>query len=136
MVTQDPNINKVFFDKFKCEKKIGKGSFGTVYSGTNLLTKKPIAIKLEKKTPFLNTLETEAYRLIYLQGEGIPQIICYGSNHQHNILVQELLGRSLDDLFNSLKRKFSLKTVCVVGIEMIKRIQNITYIEISNQTIS
>ena len=125
MSTLDHNINKVFFDKFKCEKKIGKGSFGTVYSGTNLLTKKQIAIKLEKKSSFVNTLETEAYRLIYLQGEGIPQIICYGSNHQHNVLIQELLGRSLDDLFNSLKRKFSLKTVCVVGIEMIKRIHHV-----------
>ena len=125
MSTLDPNINKIFFDKFKCEKKIGKGSFGTVYAGTNLLTKQQIAIKLEKKCSFLNTLETEAYRLMYLQGKGIPHIMCYGSNHEHNILIQELLGRSLDDLFNSLKRKFSLKTVCVLGIEMLKRIQHV-----------
>jgi serine/threonine protein kinase len=68
-------------------------------------------------------LETEAYRLIYLKGEGVPRVFCYGNNKHHNILVIELLGRSLEELFNQCARKFTLKTVCVLGIEMLKRIQ-------------
>ena len=68
-------------------------------------------------------LETEACRLYLMQGEGIPRIICYGNNQTHNILVQELLGNSLEELFNLNKRKFTLKTVCSIGIEMIKRIR-------------
>ena len=123
-MSQDANINKIFFQKYLCQKKIGKGSFGTVYLGINTLTNEKIAIKMEKKTKNNNgTLEVEAYRLIYLQGEGIPKIYCYGNNQTHNILVQELLGKSLEDIFNSMRKKFSLKTVCVLGIEMIKRIQ-------------
>ena len=123
-MSQDTNINKIFFQKYLCQKKIGKGSFGTVYLGINTLTNEKIAIKMEKKTKNNNgTLEVEAYRLIYLQGEGIPKIYCYGNNQTHNILVQELLGKSLEDIFNSMRKKFSLKTVCVLGIEMIKRIQ-------------
>lgn len=35
----------------------------------------------------------------------------------------EYLGKSLEELFNFCGRKFSLKTVCILGIEMIKRIQ-------------
>lgn len=124
MSQQDSNINKIFFQKYLCQKKIGKGSFGTVYSGINTVINEKIAIKMEKKYKNNNgTLETEAYRLIYLQGEGIPKIYCYGNNQTHNILIQELLGKSLEDIFNSMRKKFSLKTVCVLGIEMIKRIK-------------
>ena len=120
----DPYINRVIFSKYLVLKKIGKGSFGTVYSGMITINQEKIAIKMEKKEKnSQGTLEIEAYRLIYLQGEGIPKIFCYGNNQTHNILIQELLGRSLEDLFNSCNKKFSLKTVCVLGIEIIKLIK-------------
>ena len=123
-MSDDPYINKVIFSKYQIKKKIGKGSFGIVYSGIITLTNEKVAIKMEKKSKNNNeTLETEAYRLIYLQHEGIPKIICYGNNQTHNILVQELLGSSLEEIFNSCGKKFSLKTVCVLGIEMLRRIQ-------------
>lgn len=123
MIKHDPYINKIIFLKYKIEKQIGKGSFGTVYQGKSIETEEKVAIKIEKKERNNSgTLETEAYRLIYLQGEGIPKIYCYGNNQSHNMLVEELLGRSLESIFNSFK-KFSLKTVCVLGIEMIKRIR-------------
>ena len=125
-MSEDSYINHLIFQKYLIKKRIGKGSFGTVYSGIITQTHEKIAIKFEKREKNKNgTLETEAYRLIYLQGPYIPKIICYGNNHTHNILVQELLGRSLENLFNSCNKKFSLKTVCVLGIEMIKRIRYI-----------
>ena len=119
----DQYINRTIFSKYKILKKIGKGSFGTVYSGIIILTEKEIAIKIEKKDKLKKgTLESEAHKLIYIQGEGIPKIYCFGNNMTHNLLVIELLGKSLDEIFNSIK-KFSLKTICVLGIEMIKRIK-------------
>ena len=120
----DPYINRVIFSKYLVLKKIGKGSFGVVYSGIITLNQEKIAIKMEKiekNSP--GTLEIETRRLLYLQGEGIPKIYCYGNNQTHNILIQELLGRSLEDIFNSCNKKFSLKTVCVLGIEMLKLIK-------------
>ena len=123
---EDPYKNHIIFQKYLVKNRIGKGSFGTVYSGIITQTHEKIAIKFEKREKGKNgTLETEACRLIYLQGPYIPKIICYGNNHTHNILVQELLGRSLENLFNLCNKKFSLKTVCVLGIEMIKRIEYI-----------
>ena len=122
-MSNDPFINKVIFSKYRTLKKIGKGSFGTIYSGIILLTKKEIAIKIEKRDKIKQgILEKEAHRLIYIQGEGIPKIYCFGNNMTHNLLIMELLGKSLDEIFNSIK-KFSLKTICVLGIEMIKRIK-------------
>ena len=124
MSKHDPYINKLIFSKYLIRKKIGKGSFGIVYQGLNTSTNEKIALKVEKKEKNQQgTLENEAMRLVYLQGEGIPKVYCYGNNQSHNLLVEELLGKSLEDIFNAYGKPFSLKTVCVLGIEMIKRIQ-------------
>ena len=109
-----------------CQKKIGKGSFGTVYEGINTKNNDKIAFKLEKREKGKSgTLETEAYRLLYLQGEGVPKIYCYGNNSSYNILIQELLGDSLDTLFTKHSKKFSLKTVCMLGLQMISVLEYI-----------
>ena len=124
MSKHDSYINRLIFSKYLIRKKIGKGSFGVVYQGLNTSTNEKIAIKVEKREKNQQgTLENEAMRLVYLQGEGIPKVYCYGNNQSHNLLVEELLGKSLEDIFNSYGKPFSLKTVCVLGIEMIKRIQ-------------
>ena len=126
MSKYDPYINKLIFAKYLIRKKIGKGSFGTVYQGINTSNNEKIALKVEKREKNdPGTLENKALRLVYLQGEGIPCVYCYGNNLVHNLLVEELLGKSLEDIFNSYGKPFSLKTVCVLGIEMIKRIQYI-----------
>ena len=126
MSKHDPYINKLIFSKYLIRKKIGKGSFGIVYQGVNTSTNEKIALKVEKREKNqTGTLENEAMRLVYLQGEGIPKVYCYGNNQSHNLLVEELLGKSLEDIFNSYGKPFSLKTVCVLGIEMVKRIQSI-----------
>ena len=126
MSKHDPYINKLIFSKYLIRKKIGKGSFGTVYQGVNTSTNEKIALKVEKREKNdPGTLENEALRLVYLQGEGIPKVYCYGNNLVHNLLVEELLGKSLEDIFNAHGKPFSLKTVCVLGIEMIKRMKYI-----------
>ena len=121
---RDSYINRTIFSEYLVQKKIGRGSFGTVYQGIILSTRQKIAVKLEKREKKdSGLLESEACRLYLMQGEGIPKIICYGNNKTHNILIQELLGNSLEELFIRCKKKFSLKTVCSIGIEMIKRIR-------------
>lgn len=56
--------------------------------------------------------------------EGIPEGYCYGFNKQYNILVMELFDKSLDFLFNLCNKKFSLKTVCLIGIQTIERLKH------------
>ena len=47
----------------------------------------------------------------------------FGYNSTYNILVMELLGPSLENLFEKLNKKFSIKTACMLGIQMIDRIE-------------
>jgi casein kinase 1 len=50
---------------------------------------------------------------------GIPQIYHFGQEGLHNILVIDLLGPSLEDLFDMCGRKFSIKTVCMAAKQMV-----------------
>jgi hypothetical protein len=50
---------------------------------------------------------------------GIPHIHWCGSQGNYNIMIIELLGPSLEDLFNYCKRKFSLKTMLMLADQMV-----------------
>lgn len=113
----------VIAGKYKLGKKLGSGSFGEIYHGTHLQTGDEVAVKLEKaktKHPQLH-YETKLYRLI--QGVGIPRVHCSGTEGDYNVMVMDLLGPSLEDLFNACNRKFSLKTVLVLADQMLVRIE-------------
>ena len=53
-------------------------------------------------------------------GVGIPLIKWCGAEGDYNVLVMDLLGPSLEDLFNFCSRKFSLKTVLLLADQMVK----------------
>ena len=116
--------NKIIFKKFRIIKNISNGSFGAVHLGENIITKEPVAIKIEpKKTSKQKTLEKEAYYLYILKGFGIPRVISYGYCGSYNILVEELLGKSLYVLNKT--NKFTLKDICMIGIQVLSRLEYI-----------
>ena len=115
----------LLFKKYMLIDKIGRGAFGDVYNGMNIYTKEKVAIKLEERKNSQNPLEQEAFILYNLKGPGIPEIKAFGRNKKHNILVQSLLGNSLNDIFNSNKKKFTVKDICNIGIQMLERIEYI-----------
>jgi casein kinase 1 len=50
---------------------------------------------------------------------GIPSAYYFGQEGLHNILVIDLLGPSLEDLFDTCSRKFSVKTVATLARNMV-----------------
>jgi len=113
-------------NKYRLGRKIGSGSFGDIYLGTNISTGEEVAIKLEcikTKHPQLH-IESKFYKMM-AGGVGIPGIKWCGSEGDYNVMVMELLGPSLEDLFNFCSRKFSLKTVLLLADQLITRIEYI-----------
>ncbi|KAJ3229777.1 casein kinase I [Chytriomyces hyalinus] len=120
------NNNNMIGTHFKVGKKIGEGSFGVIYEGLNILTNLPIAIKFEPRKSDAPQLRDEykTYRLL-ANSLGIPQAHYFGQEGLHNVLCIDLLGPSLEDMFDLCHRKFSVKTACMVAKQMITRVQTI-----------
>ena len=112
----DDIINQVFFKKYHCIKKLGEGSFGRIYEG--VYHSEHFALKFEDINSNSNLLESEASIMNYLKGPNIPNVRSYGTSGNYNILIMQLMGKSLEDLIN-IRKTFPLKTVCLIGYQMI-----------------
>mmetsp|Transcript_29071 Transcript_29071/g.69921 ORF Transcript_29071/g.69921 Transcript_29071/m.69921 type:complete len:369 (+) Transcript_29071:203-1309(+) len=110
--------------KFRISKKLGSGSFGDIYLGVHVTSSDEVAIKIEPVRTQHPQLLYEAKVLRHLRGGvGIPEILWVGTEAESNIMAIDLLGPSLEDLFNYCNRRFSLKTVLMVGEQMLTRIE-------------
>jgi len=111
-------------NKYRLGRKIGSGSFGDIYIGTNITNNEEVALKLESvksKHPQL-FYEAKLYKIL-AGGVGIPYVRWYGVEGEYNVMVLDLLGPSLEDLFNYCGRKFSLKTVLMLADQMLRRVE-------------
>ena len=116
--------NKILFKKYQLLSKIGKGSFGFVYSARNLKNNKKVAVKLEDRASKYHLLERESNFLSILKGVGIPEIMSYGLNNKYYIMVQELLGENLGDIMSKLRNsQFNIVDVSMIAIQVLDRIE-------------
>ncbi|XP_016383166.1 casein kinase I-like [Sinocyclocheilus rhinocerous] len=138
-------------NRYRLGRKIGSGSFGDIYLGTDISVGEEVAIKLEcvkTKHPQLH-IESKIYKM--MQGGGTcfhtlsaaprglhpasPLTQTYESHvhtshccHIHKSLspsVSVCQTFKVEDLFNFCSRKFSLKTVLLLADQMISRIEYI-----------
>ncbi|CAD6231169.1 unnamed protein product [Miscanthus lutarioriparius] len=111
-------------NKFRLGRKLGSGSFGEIFLGTHVQTNEEVAIKLESvKTKHPQLLyESKLYRILQ-GGTGIPNVKWFGVEGDYNVLVMDLLGPSLEELFSFCNRKLSLKTVLMLADQLINRIE-------------
>ncbi|KAL5184688.1 Casein kinase 1-like protein 3 [Glycine soja] len=130
-------MERVLGGKFKVGKKIGSGSFGEIHIGAHIETSEIVAIKMENRKTNQPQLQFEAKLYSTLQGGsklteaqlydgiqgGIPRMKWCGTDGDSNVLVIELLGPSLEDLFFFCGNKFSLKTVLMLADQLLTRIE-------------
>ncbi|KAF8309785.1 kinase-like domain-containing protein [Amanita rubescens] len=110
--------------KYRLEEEIANGGCGTVFLGVHTVAGKEVAIKLEpavtKNSPLKQ--ESKIYKTL-MGGTGVPWIMWSGRKGDYNVLVIDLLGPSLEDLFKMCNRRFSLKTVLLLAEQLISRIE-------------
>ncbi|XP_069154850.1 casein kinase 1-like protein 11 isoform X3 [Solanum lycopersicum] len=117
-------MDSVIGGKYKLGRKIGSGSFGELYLGVNIQSGEEVAVKLEPvktKHPQLH-YESKLYMLLQ-GGTGIPHLKWFGVEGEYSAMVIDLLGPSLEDLFNYCNRKFTLKTVLMLADQLINRVE-------------
>lgn len=95
-------------------------SSGDIYLGVNIISGEEVAIKLESVKAKHPQLEYEAkvYKTL-AGGVGVPFVRWFGTECDYNAMVLDLLGPSLEDLFNFCNRKFSLKTVLLLADQLV-----------------
>ena len=89
--------------------------------GVCLRTGEEVGIKMESnKTRHPQLMfEAKLYKLLK-GGVGIPEVHWTGTSKESNVMVMDLLGPSLENLFNFCNRKFSLKTVLMIADQMVR----------------
>ncbi|KAF9523034.1 kinase-like domain-containing protein [Crepidotus variabilis] len=131
-----------FAGKYRLEEEIANGGCGTVFLGVHTVAGKEVAIKLEPCLPPHSASssptsastpkhryhpsplkqESKIYKTL-MGGTGVPWIMWSGKQGDYNVMVIDLLGPSLEDLFKKCNRSFSLKTVLLLTDQLISRIE-------------
>ncbi|KAH7927903.1 kinase-like protein [Leucogyrophana mollusca] len=118
------SIPQLIDNRFVVGKQIARGAYSIVFQGTDRRTNLPIAIKFEPTDTDGAQLDAENEALKITNGTvGVPRVYYFGREGPYNVLVTDQLGSGLVQLFNKCGRKFSMKTVCMIAVQMIKQIQ-------------
>ena len=131
--SSDDIIDRVFFKKYHCIKKLGEGSFGRIYEG--VYNNEHFALKFEDTKTDSNLLESEAGIMNYLKSKYIPSIHSFGRSGDYNILIMQLMGQSLEDLIN-IKKTFPIKTVCLLGTSAPSSRTSVTFFRASSTSLN
>lgn len=116
--------SKVIAGQYRLKAKIGGGSFGEIYVADDLNSLKEVAVKIESTKSQSYQLNSESRVYSIFEGEtNIPEIYWYGQFGRRNVLVMELLGKSVQDRFIECNHRFSLKTVLMLAEQMISVIE-------------
>ena len=125
--------NIIIGGKYSLCHKIASGDFSEVFCGINnenqeycaiklvFMKQEPIRLKypqLKHEIEVYSKLGQEENNIIH----GIPNIYYYGNEGEFNVAVMELLGSSLEDIFQdqNIDKKFSLKTIVQLGLQIVK----------------
>jgi len=127
-VNSEEILNKVFFGQYKALALIDEGSFGKCFKGINIKNNEEVCFKVENKTSQKTFLKLESQCLEILKGgKGIPDFYLFGFSDNFNILIMELLDKTIENIFIKNNHSFSIKTTCIIAIQLVS-MQLILYI--------
>jgi len=123
--------NEMFIlNTYQIIRMLGFGTFGEIHLAYETSSKQLQAIKFEtinQKNPQLKHEHNILEILNKVENseipEGIPKVYGFEKTERYSYMMMEFLGPSLSDLFQFCNKKFSLKTVCMLAIQMLQRIE-------------
>lgn len=128
-------------DKFKFLNKIGSGSFGSVYKIIYLKNKHICACKVEEvSSDNMGKRKLKGEYLLYKRFRiknitCVPEVYSYIETHTRSMMMMELLGKSLDNVFEENNKKLNIKDVCKYAIDIIKGLETIHRVGIIHRDI-
>ncbi|KAJ9546658.1 hypothetical protein OSB04_019201 [Centaurea solstitialis] len=117
---------------YKIEKKLGKGGFGQVYVGRRVNAPVPhertgsgaveVALKFEHRSSkgcnYGPPYEWQVYNVLG-GSHGVPRVHYKGRQGDYYIMVMDMLGPSLWDVWNNNSHTMSIEMVACIAIEAI-----------------
>jgi serine/threonine protein kinase len=119
-----PAIGDVIHGKYQITKPIGSGSFGCIFEVQSLEDGRLYAVKLENDkgpSPQLRW-EYHLYKLLDA-ATGVPRVYDFWHEENYRAMCMDRLGPSLAFYFLQCNKMLSIKTVSMVGIQMICRLE-------------
>ena len=118
--------NHELLKRFEIVEKIGGGSFGQIFKVKDKSTNEILAMKIEKKREGKQMMVLREYQIMkdFKVESGFAQTHSYWKNEEYHYLVMTHLGPNLETLKLSRGGSFSLKTVLMLGVQIISRIQS------------
>jgi len=118
--------NHEILKKFEILEKIGGGSFGQIFKVKDKATGEILAMKIEKKRDGKQMMVLRENQIMkdFKAEPGFAQTHSYLKNDEFHYLVMTHLGPNLETLKLSKGGNFSLKTVLILGHQIISRIHS------------
>ncbi|KAL0945789.1 hypothetical protein HGRIS_012077 [Hohenbuehelia grisea] len=114
-------------DTYQCTHLLGAGTFSYVWNAIQVQTTASIAIKFELIDPAVpSTIPYEAAIYAQLKGvQGVPRVRWTGQDMNANVLVMDKVGPNLESLRRFCRGRFGLKTVLMLGEQMLRTIEQV-----------
>ncbi|KAK1408003.1 hypothetical protein QVD17_39632 [Tagetes erecta] len=123
---------------YKIERKLGKGGFGQVYVGRRINAPVPhektgsgaveVALKFEHRNSkgcnYGPPYEWQVYNVLG-GSHGVPRVHYKGRQGDYYIMVMDMLGPSLWDVWNNNSHTMSIEMVACIAIEAISILEKI-----------